>query len=1040
MKRNTVLVKLLVVALVFALMNVAMPAGAEEQKTSAEAIAKELALPADGYTEMMLWGKEVMSWPGRSYDFVDTDSQEWLQNGAIVHNQFLITSRHLESSDKYTFGYAFPDIYFLEYGSVAEAKKAFENNFDVSFISKVNTEDQESALQRFNEFLDNYYEEGGRRKADSTRLGWWRNENSQCYPPRDESPRPTVGNEPPVKQLCTDANFGRYHPTTSSNYYSVTTESFCYEYLSCSLVRMEEDQDQYKCENEQGKEITETGDRFLRDHWVEPGNPVPVTSSFDCEYHFYLIANCVVCVQWLNLYSLGEHNLYTDEWPEIRSALERMANLPPSEEVAQDSDGDGVPDDVDQCSGTPAGVTVDETGCPIGMILALSTDKKVYSPGETVIIQGSVSDAQGGLAGASVAIDVNGTPLSATIDASGYYRCDFTIPVDVTQAIYTVSATASYSGYPDVYKDTSFFVGEIGIQLEKNPATGESFIGIAADGVSTLGIIISLPGCSDVEISKPNIGELEGNAIDAMSNVKLDPTGLAEITYYPPAYLTKNQLTSSNSNVHASGVKVWAAEVALTLTYKDASQQDKKIETEILVCRPPVMLVHGFCGSTATWWKMSDYLRGEKFDTYQGDYGATNQAIEGLSLILKNDIRKQKVDYANSNIKLAKVDAIGHSMGGLIARYYTHGLTDYDGDVRKLIMVGTPNHGVSWIDKKLGNVASDWHQTHRIPAEQLYSESPFMKALNSGEKTGAHLNNDVQYGNIYGFPDDWVVSAASAYLNGVSSVSESDVKHSADIPGVPAVAITEYLGTWERAESWLTSDIDRPPLKGSSAEVYKYWGNVYLLEYVSSGTQEERVKSSPTEIPSWKGLRTDKDSKAIVHLTIYDQPWGIIFLDPDSEILIGYCSPQLVEVRLSKGSAAFRSRQDGHFTVPVNIERAEAGEWWKCSPRAIVTGLNTEFAVTAGDKMEVHCLEGELVVETPDATGGGTVLSANDSVAVEGETVMTINPVLKDDFWWATEEDDFLDYTPTESLFEKLKNDIDSLISKIKSFFESTFK
>ena len=33
--------------------------------------------------------------------------------------------------------------------------------------------------------------------------------------------------------------------------------------------------------------------------------------------------------------------------------------------MAQDSDGDGVPDDVDACLGTPAGVAVDDKGCPI---------------------------------------------------------------------------------------------------------------------------------------------------------------------------------------------------------------------------------------------------------------------------------------------------------------------------------------------------------------------------------------------------------------------------------------------------------------------------------------------------------------------------------------------------------------------------------------------------------------------------------------------------------------------------------------------------
>lgn len=667
-----------------------------------------------------------------------------------------------------------------------------------------------------------------------------------------------------------------------------------------------------------------------------------------------------------------------------------------------------------------------------GMSLGISTDKKAYSAGETVVIQGSVSDDSGPLAGAGITVNVSGTQLPATTDASGDYRVEFPIPPDVTQAAYTATATASYTGYPDAIRSTSFVVGEIGIQVEENPATGEPFVGVTADGVSSLDISISLPGCTDVKLSQPDMGKLEGSALDSTSNLTLDSTGMADVKYYPPDYLTKDQLTRE-LNVHQSGPRAWAAVIPVTLTYTDASDQPGKIEAEILVCRPPVMMVHGFLGATGTWGKMSSYLNGDKFDTYLGNYGATDQSIEGLALILKGDIRKQKSEYASANIKIGKVDAVGHSMGGLISRYYSHGLTDYDGDLRKLIMVGTPNHGVSWTKKITGNIGAGWYQTHRIPAGQLHSESQFMKALNSGESTGAHLNPDIQYGNIYGFPDDWVVSSASAYLNGVISITEADVKHSPDIPAVPAVAITEYLNAWEQVQTWLTSDIYRPALKGSQAEVFKYWGDVYLIDYNASGSHETQLTASPTQFDSWQSLRTGPDSKAIIHLTINDLPWGVIFLDPDSEIFLGYVSPQLVEVRLWQGSATFRSKEDGHFTVPVNIKRSQDGEWWKYSPKAVVTGLNTEFAVTSGETIEVHCLDGGLVVGTPEAVEEGPILSANNSVAVDGETVAAIDPASEDDFWWSTEDDNFLDAPSGGGWLDRLKGAWNSFVNWITS-------
>ncbi len=709
----------------------------------------------------------------------------------------------------------------------------------------------------------------------------------------------------------------------------------------------------------------------------------------------------------------------------------------------QDSDGDGVTDDIDQCPGTPAGVAVDSSGCLISEInLTISTDKKTYSPEETVIIQGRIQDTKGGLDSAVVNFNVSSTDYSAkakaTADSAGNYSLKFPIPIDVTQGKFTLLATVSSPDHPSVSKSINFVVGVNTMLLEKNPTTEERFIGVAADGVSTLGVSISLPGCSEgcsnVYMALPEIGKLEGDAIDDFGIIKLDSTGAAELTYQPPAYLTKDQLTR-NISVHEMGSRrAWAAELPLVLTYTDANEQEEKIEAEILVSRSPVMMVHGFLGATSTWGKLSTYLNGEKIDTFLGDYGVTNQSIEGLAMVLRTDIRKEKMDYANANIKLIKVDIVAHSMGGLISRYYSNGLPDYPGNVRKLIMVATPNHGVSWSKKITGNIGASWYQTHGIPAEQLYSESSFMNALNSGEKTGAHLNSDIQYGNIYGWSDDWVVSAASAYLNGVSSVSLSDVKHSPDIPGVPSVAITEYLKAWNQVENWLNSDIYRPSLKGSSVEIFKYTGDVYVKDYgLSSAGQEYNLTEAQTKIDSWQSVRTDQDSTAIIHLSIDGVPWGVIFLDPSSEIFLGHLSPQLVEVRLWQGSAAFRTKEDSHFTVPINIKRAENGEWWKYSPKAVVTGLNTEFAVTAGENIEVHSLEGKLVVETPDSTEKGTILSTNDSVAINGETVAAIDPLSKNDLWWLAEDDDFLN-----SAVVKLLGNEELLMSIVQNIKDNT--
>jgi hypothetical protein len=247
------------------------------------------------------------------------------------------------------------------------------------------------------------------------------------------------------------------------------------------------------------------------------------------------------------------------------------------------------------------------------------------------------------------------------------------------------------------------------------------------------------------------------------------------------------------------------------------------------------------------------------------------------------------------------------------------------------------------------------------------------------------------------------------------------------------VAITEYLDTWEQVRDWLTEDIYRPQLKGSHAEIFKHWGDVYIVDHDASGSHERKVTASPTGIDSFQSLRTGNNSRAVVHLTIDDLPWGVIFLDANSEMTLGYYSPQLVEVRLWQGSAAFRSKKDGHFSVPVQINKSTAGEWWKSSSQAVVRGLETEFSVTVGNGIHVDCIEGKLVVNNTDAASSESVVLGGQSIAINGGTVNVAADVSRDDFWWSSEDDSFLDEGLGGGILDRLKLMLASLVNWIKS-------
>lgn len=114
-----------------------------------------------------------------------------------------------------------------------------------------------------------------------------------------------------------------------------------------------------------------------------------------------------------------------------------------------------------------------------------------------------------------------------------------------------------------------------------------------------------------------------------------------------------------------------------------------------------------------------------------------------------------------------KVDLIGHSQGGLVARQYVkfNGGADH---VRNLIGLGTPNRGTltAVLPSALG-VGEDGF----VAIDQMVPGSDFLEALNEGDDT----IGDVRYTNLYTNEDLFVVPVESATLNdGATNVRVQD--------------------------------------------------------------------------------------------------------------------------------------------------------------------------------------------------------------------------------------------------------------------------
>ncbi len=102
----------------------------------------------------------------------------------------------------------------------------------------------------------------------------------------------------------------------------------------------------------------------------------------------------------------------------------------------------------------------------------------------------------------------------------------------------------------------------------------------------------------------------------------------------------------------------------------------------------PILLVHGIVDNHSIFTVMDRALRRRGFRTVSSyDYGLLTRDIREAARQLGDAIEKTA-----ANTGYERIHVIGHSLGGLIARYYVQRLGG-DAQVHTLVTLGTPHHG-----------------------------------------------------------------------------------------------------------------------------------------------------------------------------------------------------------------------------------------------------------------------------------------------------------------------------------------------------------
>jgi triacylglycerol lipase len=117
-------------------------------------------------------------------------------------------------------------------------------------------------------------------------------------------------------------------------------------------------------------------------------------------------------------------------------------------------------------------------------------------------------------------------------------------------------------------------------------------------------------------------------------------------------------------------------------------EQRALVHHNVDAAETPIVLVHGIIDNHAIFTVMERALRRRGFQTLSAyDYGLFTHNIPRAAVRLGEAIEK-----LSAATGYERIHVIGHSLGGLIARYYVQRLAG-DRRVHTLVTLGTPHHG-----------------------------------------------------------------------------------------------------------------------------------------------------------------------------------------------------------------------------------------------------------------------------------------------------------------------------------------------------------
>ena len=180
----------------------------------------------------------------------------------------------------------------------------------------------------------------------------------------------------------------------------------------------------------------------------------------------------------------------------------------------------------------------------------------------------------------------------------------------------------------------------------------------------------------------------------------------------------------------------------------------------------PILLLHGLFVNKASWFWFKSRLRRQGFSNV-----VTMNLSSWHNEEVLTELVAKKVDEMRHKIGVNKVNIVGHSMGGMIARNYIQ-LRGGSDKVEKLVCLGTPHHG-----SKLAVFTLDPLGKLLIP------DSDFLQKINR-----APVPEDISITNIYSDKDNMVLPNSSSRVPWGKDIPLKNMGHTALIYRKAAIA------------------------------------------------------------------------------------------------------------------------------------------------------------------------------------------------------------------------------------------------------------